>query len=313
MGLFGGIGKWLGGSSDRRAAKPERLGQRCDFFALDFETADSDHRVCSVGVVGYREQRVVWHWATLVDPGVPVAPRNYSVHLIDDEDLRGAPTFGQCAAFLRETLDGMLVAAHGNTEATALRKEYERLGDAAPSVRWLDTHRLSKRVWPDLREAGYRLDAVCDFLGFDFDAHDALEDARASGEIVLRAMIERKLDLEALLELSNHRAPSANDYAPKITRAGASDGEFAGQAVVFTGALSMTREEAADLAARHGLDVKSGVSKKVSVLVVGDQDLSALAGHTKSTKHRKAEELQAGGHSIRIVGETEFLRMLGET
>lgn len=311
--MFGGIGKWLGGTSNRKTVWPRRPDQPCDFFALDFETADSDHRVCSVGVVGYRQERVVWHWSTLVDPGVPVSPRNYAVHLIDDEALSGAPTFAQCAAFLRETLDGMLVAAHGNTEATAVRKEYDRLGDVPPTVRWLDTHRLAKRVWPDLKDAGYRLEAVCDFLGFDFDAHDALEDARASGEIVLRTMIERELDLEALLALSNHRAPSANHYAPKVTQEGAADGNFAGQAVVFTGALSMTREQAADLAARHGFDVKSGVSKKVSVLVVGDQDLAALAGHSKSTKHRKADQLLAGGHSIRIIGETEFLQMLGET
>lgn len=50
--------------------------------------------------------------------------------------------------------------------------------------------------------------------------------------------------------------------------------------------------------------------KKVTILVVGDQDLSSLAGHDKSSKHRRAEELQAEGHAIRIVGETEFYAMI---
>lgn len=46
-------------------------------------------------------------------------------------------------------------------------------------------------------------------------------------------------------------------------------------------------------------------------MIVGDQDLTLLAGHTKSTKHRKAEELIAAGHPIRIIGEAEFLALIG--
>ena len=41
-------------------------------------------------------------------------------------------------------------------------------------------------------------------------------------------------------------------------------------------------------------------------LVVGDQDLNVLAGHTKSSKHRKAEDMQSAGHPIRIIGESSF-------
>jgi DNA polymerase-3 subunit epsilon len=75
---------------------------------------------------------------------------------------------------------------------------------------------------------------------------------------------------------------------------------------VFTGALGMSRNEAAELAARVGMSVKPGVTKETTHLVVGDQDLTVLAGHTKSSKHRKAEDLQRAGHPIRIIGESEF-------
>jgi DNA polymerase-3 subunit epsilon len=39
---------------------------------------------------------------------------------------------------------------------------------------------------------------------------------------------------------------------------------------------------------------------------VGDIDVKRLAGHEKSSKHRKAEELMAKGFSIRIIRETDF-------
>jgi DNA polymerase-3 subunit epsilon len=38
--------------------------------------------------------------------------------------------------------------------------------------------------------------------------------------------------------------------------------------------------------------------------------MSTLAGHDKSSKHRRAEELLLEGHEIKILGETEFLELI---
>jgi hypothetical protein len=35
-----------------------------------------------------------------------------------------------------------------------------------------------------------------------------------------------------------------------------------------------------------------------------------VAGHNRSSKHRRAQELQREGHEIRILGETEFLKLI---
>ena len=63
---------------------------------------------------------------------------------------------------------------------------------------------------------------------------------------------------------------------------------------------------AAVLAAAIGCRVGSGVTKKTTMLVVGDQGLKRLAGHDKSTNHRKAEELIEQGIPIRILKESDF-------
>ena len=80
--------------------------------------------------------------------------------------------------------------------------------------------------------------------------------------------------------------------------------------MVFTGALGLSREAAADLAAQSGMTVKTGVTRLTTYLVVGDQDLTVLGGHSKSSKHRKAEEMQAAGHPIKIIGESAFETMV---
>ena len=45
---------------------------------------------------------------------------------------------------------------------------------------------------------------------------------------------------------------------------------------------------------------------------MGDQDIRKMAGHDKSSKHRKAEELIIKGMQIRILGERDFLALVSE-
>jgi len=90
------------------------------------------------------------------------------------------------------------------------------------------------------------------------------------------------------------------------------EGSLHGEVVVFTGALSMVRHDAAVLAANAGCQVDASVTKHTTLLVVGDQDIRRLAGHEKSSKHRKAEELIRKGQRIRIVGESDFKSIIGQ-
>ncbi len=55
------------------------------------------------------------------------------------------------------------------------------------------------------------------------------------------------------------------------------------------------------------------MTKRTTILVVGDTDVERLAGHDKSSKHRKAEELVAAGVAIRIIRETDFRQLVDLT
>jgi DNA polymerase III subunit epsilon len=80
--------------------------------------------------------------------------------------------------------------------------------------------------------------------------------------------------------------------------------------MVFTGALEIPSREAADLAAIIGCSVAAGVTNKTGLLVVGDQDVSKLAGKEKSSKHLKAEQLIKKGQKIRIIKEMDFRELV---
>lgn len=50
--------------------------------------------------------------------------------------------------------------------------------------------------------------------------------------------------------------------------------------------------------------------KKTTILVVGDQDVTKLAGKEKSSKHQKAERLITKGQQIRILRESDFKELV---
>ena len=171
----------------------------------------------------------------------------------------------------------------------------------------MDSARVVRRTWPEFRARGYGLAPVAEKLGITFEHHVAKEDARVAGLIVLRAVAESGVGVEEWL--ARAMRPVA-DLDP-IAREGNPQGPLFGEIVVFTGALSMPRHEAAALAADLGFTVAEGVTRETTLLVLGDQAAWKLAGHTKSGKRRKAEALIADGQHIRIVGEQDFLA-LGE-
>ncbi|MDE0342639.1 MAG: BRCT domain-containing protein [Deltaproteobacteria bacterium] len=96
---------------------------------------------------------------------------------------------------------------------------------------------------------------------------------------------------------------------PSSKREGNVDGPLFGETVVFTGKPHMPRARMADMVAEAGCNVASGVSKKVTTLVVESQDRTKLKGYERSSKHRKAEALMAQGLEILIPSETDFPKM----
>lgn len=144
-------------------------------------------------------------------------------------------------------------------------------------------------------------------IGYEFKHHDALEDAKAAGFVLLAALRESQHDLEAWSRRVNQPIdPETASSGAAIQRDGNPEGDLYGEVIVFTGALEVPRSKTADLAASVGCQVATGVTKKTTILVVGDQDVTKLAGHEKSSKHRKAEQLVAEGHRIRIIRESDF-------
>ena len=188
----------------------------------------------------------------------------------------------------------------------------EKYGLSDIDTHWLDSAMIVRRAWPNqFGQRGWGLANVARFLGMQFRHHDALEDARMAAEIVLHACKQSAIDVdEWLVRLRQRRRPRSK--AASVTREGNSDGALQGECVLFTGALGIPRRQAANLAAEAGCRVVNNISKRVTIIVLGNQDINRLAaGQTKSSKHLRAEALVRQGAEIQIVSENDFQSLVG--
>ena len=124
---------------------------------------------------------------------------------------------------------------------------------------------------------------------------EAIADAIIDGIAARRAMID-----ELLKEVT-----VPDEAAPVAPAEGTAPGPLAGRSFVFTGTLeALDRKAAQKRVQALGGETPSGVSKGLSVLVVG-------AGKgAKSSKQKKVETLVEEGATIEIMSEQDFLAMV---
>lgn len=288
------------------------LGAQMEFIAIDVETANADvASICQIGVARFINRELNEEWKTYVNPEDYFDGINISIHGIDESVVANAPTFCQIADTLNRFLDNRVVVTHTHFDRLAVHQAAVKSAVFPPRCTWLDSARVARRAWEEFARSGYGLANISKVLGYEFKHHDALEDAKAAGNILLAAMAQSGLDLEAWLHrvsqpIGARKCASKSVSSAPIKREGNAEGPFHGEVLVFTGALEIPRREAADMAASIGFRVAPNVNKETTILVVGDQDVKRLSGHTKSTKHRKVEELGLRGQPIRILRESDF-------
>ena len=277
------------------------------FIALDVETACSDAAsICQIGLACVKPDNEIQTFSMLVNPGTRFDPFNIQLHGIGPELVADAPRFPDALAALMPLLTSHHLVQHSNFDKQAMAAACSSCGMTAPDLRWSNSVTIARRAWPELKgNGGHGLASLKRRLNLEFHHHDAGEDARAAALVVLHAEAHLQLTFEDLI-----KPTVRTSHSTKITKPGSPDGALAGAVAVFTGALGMSRSEAAEIAASVGMTVRPNVTKQTSHVIVGDQDLAVLAGHTKSSKHRKAEDMQNSGHPVQILGERDFLALV---
>ena len=181
------------------------------YAVFDCETTGTDpdvDEIVSLAIVLLdRDGIETGRFSSLVRPSCAIPQDATAVHGIRDEDVAGAPTFGQVAGRLLGLFEGRVFVAHNASfDLAMLHGAFQAAGlDYRPAAVGctLDAFRVFEPLAED-----HRLETTCRRHGVVLDdAHDATRDALAAAALV-RVLLERdlapesaRLDLDAFMRL----------------------------------------------------------------------------------------------------------------
>ena len=167
------------------------------FNAIDVETANADPgSICQIGVVRIEDGDLVESHSIFVNPETRFNPSNTRLHGISEATVEKSTTLPQMQAELRRLMEDMILVSHTSFDRVAIDRALDRYGIDLIRATWLDSAAIARAAWPErYRRTGWSLAAIAGDLGIIFRHHDAVEDARAAAEIVLRACLYTGIEI----------------------------------------------------------------------------------------------------------------------
>ena len=308
-----------------------------DFIAIDFETANSKmSSACSIGIAAVENGKIVETYYSLLNPNnQSFNSRNVAIHGITRGMVEDSPTLDELIPELSQYFDEHIpVAAHNAHFDMSVLKASSSV--ELPNFIYVDSIGIAS----NMISGGKSLEYCANTLSIEMNNHhNAADDATVCAEIVLKGMCSKNCatlweyiaktplltvhyfnDLKAQRYISSHNPAKAANYAKWAKDSKVEikptvgvineNGALYGKNIVFTGELSIDRNEAKQIAVNAGAIIKSGVSRKTDYLVVGVQDKAIVGEDGLSSKEEKAYELnEAGAANIVFLNEEQFLEL----
>lgn len=309
-----------------------------DFISIDFEIANNNlNSACSLGMVFVQENKIIDEKYFLIQPPtLEVDKEMTKIHGLSFDDLKDAPKFDEVWNEIKHYFhnESLIIAHNAHFDMNVLKNCINAYSFDIPEFEFVCSIPISTRacsgegVGNSLKERTKRFGITLN------NHHNALDDARACAELVIKCIEAKKrksistyistynsIPVKLFSELKiqtefkkrkkyNNVAISIKDIIPSSCNFDLLH-PFYQKQFVFTGELStINRVEAMQRVVDLGGIIKSGVSSKTNFLVVGTQDTSLVGESGLSTKEKKAYELIEKGNHIEILKEAKFRKLL---
>lgn len=185
-----------------------------DFVVVDVETANQSPRsICQIGTASFQNGGLSALWGSLIDPEDFFSAWNITIHGIRPEHVVDAPNWTDIQGELQKRFKQGILASHTYFDLRAINGANERYGiSGVPWIAWIDTCKVARAAWPHL--SSYKLSHLARIFGIAYQAHNASEDARCAGEILLRAVQTTGLALGDLLRVNQRPVSERSSKHP---------------------------------------------------------------------------------------------------
>lgn len=281
-----------------------------DFVAIDFETMSPQRTsACALGMVRVIDGVIAQKFYSLINPirdDRTEEELNFRTHGIPLSEAEKAPVFAEIFPLVRGFIQGLKIVCHNRSvDINVLKALMEYYGLSGIDTDYNEcTYALTGRSLEDCcKEYGIKL----------LSHHDALCDAEACAKVYLNCIgkpyIEKSIGSLREVFASQGAKQINQEFRIRLDDEMIEDKTtiFYNSTVVITGTFD-SFEERNDLAQKLqslGAKISSSISKKTSIVVVGDG-----AGPKKL---EKIAELKQGGIDIRVVYEPELIEIISLT
>lgn len=159
-----------------------------EYVAIDFETASClRDSACSIGLVRFDEEgEKKGEFYSLIRP--PVLRFDevcFSVHHLDPLKIAVSPTFSDLWSDISSFIGSRpLVAHNAQFDMGVLKYTLHSWDIECPEYEYYCTLSLSRKLWKG--RDSYKLTRLAENMGWEYDAHNALEDAEVCGKLFYR-------------------------------------------------------------------------------------------------------------------------------
>lgn len=307
-----------------------------DFVAVDFETANGNlNSACSVGLAAVQNLEIVETEYFLIRPkNLHFDEENINIHGITPDSVKDAPLFPEVWEQVQQYFKNNIVVAHNaHFDMSVLKRCLIEHELDIPHFNYLCSIPISTCACRG-QSVGISLKDRAEHFGISMNGHhNALSDAKICANLVIMSVKRRrektfqsfcKTNCDLPIKGFTRLIPGKifREPYPRFQRIVISEiaatvesfdkaHHFYGKSVVFTGELqSMDRKTAMQRTVNLGGIVKSSVSRKTDIVIVGIQDKALVGPEGISQKEKKAYELIKQGYEIKIIQEEGFLKLL---
>ena len=296
----------------------------------DVETAQKTNigSICSVGWILLENDNIINEGYSLINPKCSFSRVNTQIHGITSADVADAPCFAEYwNSTLCPLMTSSLVIAHSaNFDLSATEQALFASDIPDPGIYYLDSLPVIKAL---INVPSYKLTDLASITHFEYNAHNAGEDAKALLHVLsfVRDLCGFE-DLAAMLIRTPVRAENTktNAYIPKqidslpphypnyshcTDEVQVADQRLQGLKICITGDIpGVERSTIEQMILEHGGKPTSGVSGKTDYLIVGTYYDPVSGLPVMTSKHKKALEFIEQGGKIQIISYDTFSEMI---
>lgn len=314
------------------------------YVVVDIETTGFDFRndrIIEIAAITYEYGKKIAEFHSLVNPGMLIPPEIISLTGISQADVDAAPTLEEIDGAFLDFIGDLPIIGHNALTFDVPFLSAQLSANIENPV--IDTLPMARKVF-DLLPC-HKLAYLNDVLQLgSAGAHRAFNDVETTNALLWACLAPRKHEHNVHKAFLDNRLACHNESKKKRPKqhpvqdrtivaskkkkpfekidiktitpskdCSNSSSPLCGKTILFTGELTIPRSDAMQMAVDAGAVLKTGVSKKLTYLVVGKQDVTLVGMDGMSSKEEKARDLNASGKAqIQIIGEEEFLRLVNK-